>query len=303
MSRAPSVLCAVDLSHRSAKVLQHAGAVAEHFRARLVAASVARPGAPSPGALTALVNEVLPVSSDCRVRVVGGAPAAAILRLAHDENVDLLVIGTHGNGSSAAGSCGSTTRTVLAHADLPVLVVPNSASDLHSFDERCELDRLGRVLAPIDFSACSRRDARIAAGIADALGLPLLLVHVCPLAEADGGLSPAAARERLAELRQDVGRGTPGATIETLAVSGEPAAAIAAIATERNAGLVVMGLHGSSGTAPLRPGSIASRMLCATPTMLLALPAVLRSAATTAAAPQPSPGCCADGCCTCVTEA
>lgn len=210
------------------------------------------------------------------MRVAGGPPAAAILRVAHDEGADLLVMGTHGNGGFRQGSLGSTTQAVLRHADLPVLVVPNTVSDLHSFDDRHALRNLGSVLAPIDFGPLSRRDARIASGIAETLGVPLLLVHVSPAQPADCGLDPESAVAQLSELRDTVAAATP---VEILAVRGEPADAIAAIASERNVGLVVMGLRGAGGAEGPRPGSTAYRVLCTTPTMLLALPPVLRRSA------------------------
>ena len=280
MSSIPSVVCAVDLSHRSAQPLQHAGAVAEHFRVRLIAVTVSPAERLASNAMAALVQDVLPTSRqgtlDCEVRVADGPPAAAILRVAHEEGADLLVIGTHGNGSFRQSALGSTTQAVLRHADLPVLVVPNSVSGLHSLDDRHALHNLGSVLAPIDFGPLSRRDARIANGIAETLGVPLLLVHVSPSHTSGCGLDPVSARAQLSELRDAVAGATP---VEILAVRGEPADAIAAIASERNVGLLVMGLRGAGGANGPRPGSIAYRVLCATPTMLLALPPVLRRSA------------------------
>lgn len=280
MSSVPSVLCAVDLSQRSAKVLQHAGAVAEHFRARFVAATIDAFDAPAAESLARLARSALPTSNDwtpeCRLHVVPGPPAETILRLAHEEGADLLVIGTRGAGNSREDAFGSTTKAVLRHAELPVLVVPNGVSDLHSFDDPLEVTSIGTVLAPIDFSPLSRRDARIAAGIAETLDVPLLLLHVSPIDGTGHCFEPEIARAQLSELRSDIARGTP---IETLVVGGEPGAAIAAVAAERNVGLVVMGLRGAGGVAGPRPGSIAYRVLCTTPSMLLAIPPVMRRAA------------------------
>jgi nucleotide-binding universal stress UspA family protein len=279
MSSIPSVLCAVDLSHRSAKVLQHAGAVAEHFRARFVAATVDASESSAAESLAQLARGVLPTSRDWtpeyRIRVVPGRPAATILRIAEEEDADLLVIGTLGAGFSRETGFGSTTLEVLRHAELPVLVVPNGVADLRSFDDPFELTRIGPVLAPIDFSPLSRRDARIAAGIAETLDVPLLLLHVSPIDATDCGLAPDVALTQLFELRKEITCGTP---IETLAIRGEPAEAITAVAVERSVGLVVMGLRGAGGVEGPRPGSNAYRTLCATPAMLLALPPIMRRA-------------------------
>jgi nucleotide-binding universal stress UspA family protein len=289
MSSIPSVLCAVDLSSHSGKVIQHAGAVAEHFCARLVAATITAADSmwlqddrPSDGGaadqLHALMRIVLPTletwPAGYRMRIATGSPAATILQMARDEDVDLIVIGTRGTGAYRRGGLGSTTQGVLRYADVPVLVVPATASDLHSLDDRRELRGIENVLAPVDFGPMSRRDARVAAGIAATLGIPLLLVHVVP---AGGGaatnLDCAEAREQLQALRSEI---LGPVTISTLVTRGQPAERIAELAAAQKAGLVVMGLRGAGGLTGPGPGAIAYRMLCLTPTMLLALPPSVR---------------------------
>jgi nucleotide-binding universal stress UspA family protein len=288
MRSAPSVLCAVDLSGHSRKVMQHACAIAEHFRARLIGVTIA----PTKECLAAIESDlrsfmgtVLPVNvglqAEFQARLMGGSPAATILRIAHEEAVDLVIVGTHGASGFRRNEFGSTTEGILRHADIPVLVVPGDGSDLHSLDDRREIRDIGSVMAPIDFGPLSERDARIASGIADTLGVPLVLVHVCaPVGGvADGGgyssLEPDIALTRLRAIRADL----PGRSrTETWVARGYPADEIAALAADRDVGLIVMGLRGAgSGIGP-RPGSIAYRTLCLTPTMLLALPASLRRA-------------------------
>ena len=273
MNSAPSVLCVVDLSYRSAKVIQHGAAVAEHFGARFIAATVAVSERSPADDLEMLVRGVLPASArDYDLRVVTGPPAASVLHVAREEGADLLVIGTHGARRGGDSALGSTIEAVLRNADLPVLVVPNGVGDLHSLDELCELRQIGSVLAPIDFSPLSRRDARIAAGIAGTLQIPLHLLHVSPAQSAGPGLDPAAALVQLSALRDEVARET---RVDALVQQGDPADVIAAVASARHVGLVVMGLRGAGGVHGPRPGSIAYRMLCTTPTMLLALPPML----------------------------
>ena len=58
---------------------------------------------------------------------------------------------------------------------------------------------------------------------------------------------------------------------ESLVVFGDPAEEAAKVVRDRQAGLVVMGLHGSPLLGP-RMGSVTYRMLCLTPTLVLALP-------------------------------
>ncbi len=52
-----------------------------------------------------------------------GNPAKEIVACAHEEAVDLIVLGTHGRGSVTELVMGSIARSVLRNAHLPVLVV------------------------------------------------------------------------------------------------------------------------------------------------------------------------------------
>lgn len=298
MSSSPSILCAVDLSSHSSTVLQHADAIAEHFGARLIAATVAgsEVSLSSPhgeAALRTFVLEALSGASHLgrphELRVEVGAVAPAILAMARTEGVDLIVVGTHGVGGFRKHMFGSTTEGVLRHAEVPVLVVPPRAADLHSLDDRRELRSIGTIVAPVDFSPLSRRDARVAAAIAGALSLPLLLVHVAAAAGVAGvidrartaALDAESAHQQLDALRLGL---DASAAIETLVLQGNAADEIAALAERRHVGLVVMGLRGAGGAFGQGPGSIAYRTLCLCPALVLALPAVLGKSAAAATA-------------------
>jgi len=69
---------------------------------------------------------------------------------------------------------------------------------------------------------------------------------------------------------------------EALVAYGDPAEELAKVAQDRQAGLVVMGLHGSPVLGP-RMGSVTYRLLCLCPTLVLALPPQPRAVAATAA--------------------
>lgn len=56
--------------------------------------------------------------------VAGGSAADEILRRARDRRVDLLVLGTRGEGETAAGAIGSVSAAVARRAECPVLLVP-----------------------------------------------------------------------------------------------------------------------------------------------------------------------------------
>jgi nucleotide-binding universal stress UspA family protein len=55
--------------------------------------------------------------------VVRGNPVAEILKYSQEKNCDLIVMGTHGQGTLADAMMGSTARRVLRRSPKPVLVV------------------------------------------------------------------------------------------------------------------------------------------------------------------------------------
>ena len=69
------------------------------------------------------------VGSDVAFRVVAstGRPAPEIVLTAEREQVDLIVIATHGRGGIAQALLGSTTERVLRRAPCPVLVIRSGA--------------------------------------------------------------------------------------------------------------------------------------------------------------------------------
>jgi len=61
--------------------------------------------------------------SQARVLLLHGSPAGDITRAAADENVDLIIVGTHGRGAIAHLLLGSVAEKVVRSAPCPVLTV------------------------------------------------------------------------------------------------------------------------------------------------------------------------------------
>jgi universal stress protein A len=273
-----TIVCPVDYSDCSKRALRFAGALAEHFGARLIVLHVFDPllagraalhqfdvtGADGQEELQSFAEDHLPA----RVRdgtgleriLVLGTPGPAILELAREREADLLVMGTHGFSGVRKALFGSTLQGVLRRARVPVLAVP--IVDHREAGVHAPLISTGPVLAPVDFSPESRAAAHAAAGLARALDLPLTLVHVTP---SQGRSDPSTLMGELAaSLPEDV-------RVATLIVDGEPAEQIARQAREKRSTIIVMSL-GSSAMRRRKPGSIAYRVLCLAPVPVLALP-------------------------------
>ena len=196
--------------------------------------------------------------------------------MARERSCELIVISTHGLTGMRKLFFGSTTERVLRETTRPVLVTPPVDPGPVSLEDAKRL--IGRIVVPVDLSPASLHQTKVAHGLAEALGVPMILVHVIePLK------SRLAARLRMAGIEADRravaedGLSELMATVplrvhrEALVVYGDPAEELAKVVRDRHAGLVLMGLHGSPLLGP-RMGSVTYRMLCLSPALVLALP-------------------------------
>ncbi len=291
-----SLLAPVDFSDDSLNAFSAAIALAAHGHGRVTLLHVAHPllvqaaaAAGQPAfvkddierdlcAVAARTTAALGVNAPpIDVRVAVGDPVEQILAAA--ANADVIVMGTRGVSGVRKLFFGSVTEHVLRQAPVPVLAVPLAAGESMRITSDGPRFDFARVLAPVDFGDGTIANARAARDTARAFGVPLLLLHVVAHIESrpttHHALEPqerillAHARDRMRHLVADLG-GADG--IESLVVSGAPSDEISAIAAERHAGLIVMGLTGTGGLLGARPGSIAYRVLCLATTPVLALP-------------------------------
>jgi nucleotide-binding universal stress UspA family protein len=295
MNARPAILCPIDYSDASAGALRYAAAVAEHFGTQLIVMTVEDPMLTTAIDLgsgthwtpelskTEVARFVCDVFGEgsatfarCEFSVAVGKPPVEILRFARERACDLIVMSSHGLTGARKLFFGSTTERVLRETTIPVLVTPPVNPGPVRIEDARRL--LHRIVAPVDLSGSSPHQTQIASAIAEALGLPLVLVHVIePLRSGlltrlhVTGLHSnrrAIAEEGLEQLAASL---PASVRTESLTVSGDPAEEAAKVVRDRQAGLVVIGLHGSPLLGP-RMGSVTYRILCLTPTLVLALP-------------------------------
>ncbi len=135
-----------------------------------------------------------------------------------------------------------------------------------------------RMLVPVDLSPATFAQVHSARTVAEALDVPVLLAHVVePVHFAVSGLPHLPNLEVERRFRAEKSLGELAAGIpqhlrpEALVAYGDPAEEIAKVARDRDAGLIVIGLHASTLLGP-RMGSVTYRVLCLTATLVLALP-------------------------------
>jgi universal stress protein A len=292
MNSMPDVLCPIDFSDSSRGALRYANAIAAHFGARLDVVVVNDPLLAEASQLTAgpsrliedttreierFHRQTLGTRIKARVDflVASGKPAPEILRVSRERECGLIVMASHGSSGFRKLFFGSTAERVLRETGVTTLVTPGGDAGPADFDELRKTVR--RVLVPVDLTAATSRQISVATLVAQAVNVPVLLAHVVePVRTLSGHpVLPTVETERRyrveAELERLTSDAPEGTAPESLIVYGEPAEEIAKVAGDRDAGLIVMGLH-SSPLLGARMGSVTYRVLCLAHRLVLALP-------------------------------
>ncbi len=292
MNSISQVLCPIDFSDGSRGALRYANTIAVHFGARLTLLVVNDPLLLEASVLAAgastLVEETTHemqrffkqtlgprAKAEVDFVVASGKPAPEILKVSRERGTGLIVMASHGLSGFRKLFFGSTTERVLRETTVPTLVTSGTDVGPSDFDELRKAVR--RVLIPVDLTAATAHQVAIARQISGELTVPLLLAHVIEPVRAlskNPVLQTVETERRYraeAELERLIGAAPDGAAPEALLVYGEPAEEIAKVAADRDAGLIVMGLHSSTLLGP-RMGSVTYRVLCLAHRLVLALP-------------------------------
>ncbi|MEA1996525.1 MAG: universal stress protein [Gemmatimonadota bacterium] len=104
--------------------------------------------------------------------VRGISPYQEIVRVAQEEDIDLVVMGTYGKGGVTHFLFGSTAEQVVRLVDCPVLTVRHQAPLLGDFSG------IRNILFPTDFSDYSKRALPYALSFAGRYGATLHVLHV-----------------------------------------------------------------------------------------------------------------------------
>jgi len=266
-----NILVATDFSEVSQHALLHALAMAKRFDAKLTVVHVAPPEAQVP-----IPMEPVPVELDWQkkrgaeslARLEGfealhayphqmllkqGSPWPEISALIEDRAIDLVVLGTHGRGALGTLLLGSVAEQVLRHATCPVLTVgPDVRPSL------LDHEQLTHVLFATDFSEGSLHALPYALSLAEENNAVITLMHVLeqlePMPVEYSKELLADYRRRLWELVPDDANlwCKPQVAVE-IGVAGD---VIARMARDRQADLIVMGVHQAGAVASHLPWTV-----------------------------------------------
>jgi nucleotide-binding universal stress UspA family protein len=216
--------------------------------------------------LKAFIGETgIPSTVPVQPHVIGGLAAPVICDFARHQQVDVIVVGTHGMSGAERLLFGSTAEAVLHRSRIPVLLVPPTWSPPSGGD----LSGMGPVIAAIDFTGASFEAMGAAFRMARALHTSLELVHVVPSLPVIERWRPHAvdsidqrieeARAQLARLARGINMGM---AVETRVETGPIAESIAHAARAANGRqpLLVLGRRRARTHGDV-PGATAHRVV------------------------------------------
>ncbi len=205
-------------------------------------------------------------------RTVNGSPAEGIVSYAEENDVDLIVMSSHGRTGSRRWVYGSVAEKVMHHAPCATAII-RAHVDVSMFQN-------GKMLVPLDGSELAEQVLEPVLALADAVDSSVTLLRVVtgpgPLPESlgpDGERRSAAVNEERAEAeaylqRILAARDNPRLSAHVQNSISDVADAIITYADENQFDLIAMTSHGRSGLGRWIHGSVAEKVLrgadCAT---------------------------------------
>jgi nucleotide-binding universal stress UspA family protein len=269
------ILLAVDFSERCLGMTHYARALAEKYTAELILLHVINPvfvtpelgGAPPATVAVpqwliteknkALEEFALPELAGLTVRrlVYEGIPEMQILEVAKSEDVQLVIMPTHGYGVVRRFLIGSVTAKVLD--DLPLAVLTGAHMEKHAHDTK---EEFGTVACAIDLKGGdlkedSSQTLLSAAKLAADFAAKLAVIHVAP--SNSGGLQPQLEEFMTAELAKSNLSFAPGRIVSAVE-SGDIAETICGFAERVRADLLVIGRDHAEETGGKAAGRLRS---------------------------------------------
>jgi nucleotide-binding universal stress UspA family protein len=201
-----------------------------------------------------------------KVQERGIAPAPVIMAYAKRNNIDLIIMGTHGRRGLGHLLLGSVAEEVVRMGPCPVLTIREQKEPAPISD------RMSKILVPVDFSEHAKSALSHAKALADAHGAELQILHVI-----EESLHPSyyiAGMSSIFDLEPDIKPKSetamrklfsetdgPQVTASYHLVEGQAAPEISNFAREQNSDMIVISTHGLTGIEHLLVGSITERVI------------------------------------------
>jgi len=168
-------------------------------------------------------------------------PAETVIRVAKDEEYDLIVMGNRGETEVEVFSLGSMAEKVFRHAECPVLIVKQKT-------------KLSKILVAVDGSESAEKALKYAVQLAKKHKAKVTLLNV---GESKlFGFKPEVAREVGEHILSDAAAKVKGLKLNTQLEFGNPAETIIEVAEKGNYDFIVVGSRGLSSVKRFFLGSV-----------------------------------------------
>lgn len=107
--------------------------------------------------LNVLATPIREAGIETSVRIVTGSPAYEILSIAHDEGVNVIVMGTTAKSAVSRFFTGSISEEIATGQKAPTLLIRNDLLDAYGDVEKASLRWSHKIIVPVDYSAASAR--------------------------------------------------------------------------------------------------------------------------------------------------
>jgi nucleotide-binding universal stress UspA family protein len=275
--RLRNILLATDFSSASGAALNYALAIARRYESQLYVAHVIRPDAyqlvpPESAAATLELVRRSAEQSMADLLISGrlrGIPHQVLLeqgelwtvlsKLIQENDIDLVVVGTHGRTGVQRVVLGSVAEQIFRLSDRPVLTVGPNAPD-----EAPEEVELKSIIFATDFSPTAERALAYALSLAQEHQAHLTLLHVVQDFDGVSDKSIARVREFFTHRLQRLL--PPGADLwcepEFAVWFGTPVEGILEVASTQQAQLIVLGVRSGPVLVGHLPPAKAYRIVC-----------------------------------------
>lgn len=215
--------------------------------------------------VVAQLQKLVPPGLEWHVDVEYGRPSAEIAEKARVRKAQLIVMGLVHHRVVDRILDGDTALEVVRQSHAPVLLAASDWSGLPK-----------RAVFAVDFSPESMQAARTALGLLGD-GATIVLAHVRPIVTVFDGMGMWEEEYETVATRELVkfaeGLNAPvGVDVQQMMLSGNPPAALLALAERRDADLVVAGTRGAGLMQRLLLGSVATRLMRHSTRSLLIVP-------------------------------
>lgn len=189
------------------------------------------------------------------LKLVEGAPEAALAKLSASGRYGLVVLGTHGYTGVKRVVFGSVAEAVVRDSAVPVLTLPPGSA----------LERPRRILVPYNMAPYAARALRVGAGLAEDFDGRVSAVYVAEDSE-------DAVKARKLEHSLNRAAGAWSERVRGVVRFGDPVRAIVDEAQSGRHDLLILAAHRKSFWKEMLLGTTAERVLRHCPIPLLAVP-------------------------------